>query len=109
MMNCERVVERLDDFLLDLLEPDARRDVEAHLRACGSCGEALEKARKTWSMLDEWQPEPPTSRVSKSTRRALPRPASPPWAPALAIAGAILVMAALAIAYYGRPPSVDPS
>src|SRR5262249_34382968 len=28
---------------------------------------------------------------------------------ALAIAGTILVMAALAIAYYGRPPSVDPS
>src|SRR5262245_55036279 len=99
MMNCELAVERLDDFLLDLLEPDAHRDVEAHLRTCGSCGQALEKAGRTWSVLDEWQPKPSTSRASKSTRRALPQPASPPWAPALAIAGTILVMAALAIAY----------
>src|SRR6188474_732597 len=106
MMNCDRVVESIDDYLQELLETDARDGVEVHLQSCAACGEALEKARKTWSVLHEWQPKPPTSRMQKSTRSGLPRPASPPWAPALAVAGAILVMVALAVVYYGRRPAV---
>jgi ferric-dicitrate binding protein FerR (iron transport regulator) len=106
MMNCEQVVERLDEFLHDLLATDARSTVEAHLRTCASCGAALEKARKTWAALGEWQPRPPTSRAAKSTRRALPQMAPPPWAPAFAIAGAILLMLALTIVYHHRRPAV---
>src|SRR5262245_18937547 len=103
MMTCDQVVEHIDDFLMDLLEADVRDGVESHVRTCATCGQALEKARSTWAVLDEWQPKPPSA---KSTRRGLPRPASPPWAPALALAGAILVMVALAIVYVGRRPSV---
>ena len=103
MTTCDRIVEQIDDFLMDLLEADARGAIEAHARTCGACGEALENARKTWAMLDEWQPKS----LSKSTRRGLPRRASPPWAPALAVAGAILMMVALAVVYYGRRPAVE--
>lgn len=99
MVTCDRVVESLDDFLQDLLETDARAGVEAHLRTCASCGQALEKARTTWAALDEWQPKPP----SKSTRRALPKPAAPPWVPAVAVAAVILFMAALVAVTHGRP------
>src|SRR5262245_33123730 len=106
MMTCDRVVDRIDEFLMDLLPPDARDGVEAHLGTCASCGRALAKARATWGALHEWQPRPPASR--KTTRRALPKTATPPWAPALAIAGAILVMVALAIVYHGRHPAVQP-
>ncbi len=106
MMTCEQVVERLDEFLHDLLAAEARSTVDAHLRTCASCGQALEKARKTWAVLEEWQPRPPTSRAAKSTRRALPQMAPPPWAPAFAIAGAILLMVALTIVYHNRRPAV---
>lgn len=102
MTTCDQAVAQIDDFLMDLLEPDARAEVDGHLRTCAACREALETGRKTWALLDEWQPKSP----GKSTRRALPRPASPPWAPALAVAGSILVLVALAAIYYGRRPSV---
>jgi hypothetical protein len=104
MMTCERVVERLDEFLMDLLATDARANVEFHVRSCASCGAALEKARKIWGVLDEWQPRPPTARTAKSTRRALPQ-APAPWAPAFAIAGAILLMIAVAIVFHGNRPA----
>ncbi len=107
MMKCEQVVERLDEFLMDLLATDARANVETHVRTCASCGQALEKARKLWGVLDEWQPNPPTARAAKSTRRALPQPPAP-WAPAFAIAGAILLMVTVAIVFHGRRPAVLP-
>jgi hypothetical protein len=102
MTTCNRVVEQIDEFLMDLLDPDARGAVDVHLQTCASCREALEKGRNTWALRDEWQPKSP----GKSTRRALPRQASPPWAAALAVAGSILVLVALAAVYFGRRPSV---
>jgi hypothetical protein len=105
MMTCKQVVDHLDDYLMDLLESDVLDGVESHVRTCAACGQALEKARQTWSVLHEWRPKPPTART---TRRALPQLAPPPWAPAFAIAGAILVLATLAAVYHGRHPAIQP-
>ncbi|MGA9751270.1 MAG: zf-HC2 domain-containing protein, partial [Acidobacteriota bacterium] len=40
-MNCETVLERLDDYLDGALAPGERAELERHLRDCGACrGEA---------------------------------------------------------------------
>src|SRR5688572_30467321 len=95
-MKCEQVVENVPDLLVDLLEPDVRREVEEHLRGCAECGRALEKARRGLSVLNEWQPPVPPARTP-TTRRALPSYAPNVWKPALGAAAALLVIGLLVV------------
>ena len=110
-MTCEQVGDRVDDFVLDLLEPGDRSGVEAHLRSCAACGRALEKARRVLAVMNEWQATPPTARLSKpkgpTTRRTLPSAVPRPWIPALAAAAAILAVIAIVVSAQGRRPSQE--
>ena len=98
-MNCEQARESVYDLLLDLLEPDGRRELEAHLSACDPCRRSLEKARKALSIVERWEPKPSTSRILKpipmTTRRALSARVSRSWKPFLAMAGAAAVLLGL--------------
>src|SRR5262245_46702718 len=102
-MKCEQVVENAHDLLLDLLESDVRREMEDHARSCGSCGQALEKARTALSVLHEWQPTVPKSRT---TRRAV-RPVHP-WKSAIAAAAALVGIAVLIVLFSGRRTPTAP-
>jgi predicted anti-sigma-YlaC factor YlaD len=44
-MNCQEAIERLPWWLNGSLEPEERREVEAHLSGCASCREALAETR----------------------------------------------------------------
>ncbi|HVE39421.1 MAG TPA: FecR domain-containing protein [Planctomycetota bacterium] len=95
-MNCEQARENVYDLLLDLLETDVRKEVEAHLSACDSCRQAREKAAKALAIVERWEPKPSTSTIMKpapmTTRRALSPRVSRPWKPFLSMAGAAAVL-----------------
>ena len=101
-MKCEQVVENVQDLLVDLPEPDVRREMEDHLRNCAECGRVLEKARKALAVLNEWQPEAPPARP-RTTRRALLPLGPSPWKPALGAVAALLGIALLVV--LARRPS----
>lgn len=45
MSNCERMDERLNDFVDGLLTDEAAREMTAHLESCAGCRDALESLR----------------------------------------------------------------
>jgi anti-sigma factor RsiW len=46
-MGCQELVELVTDYLEGALEPEARRDFEAHLAVCHGCDEYLVQFRRT--------------------------------------------------------------
>ena len=52
-MKCEHCLPQLLPFVYDLLEPDERADVAAHLEGCVSCSEAMKSAREHAGLLAE--------------------------------------------------------
>ena len=56
-MQCEQIAELLPDYLEESLNPDQRRDVEAHLKECANCSEEVVLWQKL-SLLPIEQPSP---------------------------------------------------
>src|SRR5215467_6364338 len=56
-MQCEQIAELLPDYLEESLNPDQRRDVEAHLKECANCSEEVVLWQKL-SLLPVEQPSP---------------------------------------------------
>jgi anti-sigma factor RsiW len=46
------IVDRLEDYLADTLEPAGRREVEAHLVACPGCREEIAELREVSSLFE---------------------------------------------------------
>jgi hypothetical protein len=57
-MNCADLRERSFDYLYDLLDPQERAALEAHLRDCPACGELLRTAAAQRSLLRDAAPVP---------------------------------------------------
>ncbi|MEA2693783.1 MAG: putative zinc-finger [Acidobacteriota bacterium] len=55
-MNCQEAIERLPWWLNGSLEPEERREVEAHLAECASCREALKETRLAWEVYAQHVP-----------------------------------------------------
>ena len=111
-MNCETVLERLDDYLEGVLAPGERAELERHLGDCGACrGEAeglralLAAARALPRALepggDLWPEIARRVRAgSRPPAAALPlrRPAAFSWG-AIAAGAALLVLATAALTF----------
>jgi len=52
-MNCETIEKRLIAYLDGRASAAERREVEAHLAACGACRTRAEEFRLLWGVLDE--------------------------------------------------------
>ncbi len=52
-MNCKRMEKRLITYLDGRASAAERRDVEAHLAACGACRTRAEEFRALWGVLNE--------------------------------------------------------
>lgn len=51
------IANRLEEFLADALEPAGRREIEAHLAACGACREEIAELREVSLMFGSLRPE----------------------------------------------------
>jgi hypothetical protein len=95
---CEEYRRRFSEYVEDELTTEARRDLEAHLRACRLCPAELEAFRRTLEALRDLPPAVPPPDLAARIDRALTargkrrgRTGSPRWArPAVA---ALLVAA----------------
>jgi len=83
-MTCEKIQERLYEFLFDLLEPEQRREVASHLETCEACRKVLEQAARERGLLRHWAVAPPAgladttiASVQAAARRRQAAPPSP--------------------------------
>ncbi|HUP04521.1 MAG TPA: zf-HC2 domain-containing protein [Bryobacteraceae bacterium] len=51
------IVDRLEEYLADTLEPAGRREIEAHLAACRSCREEIAEVREVSEMFGSLRSE----------------------------------------------------
>lgn len=65
-MNCDRVQLLFSDYLEGELQPEVKKELEAHLSACPDCARLLEATR---SLASEWprlpEIEPPAGLIQK--------------------------------------------
>jgi putative zinc finger protein len=115
-VTCRDAREWLSDLLDDALEPDRRRDVEAHLAGCAECRVELDRLRATVTALREVEPaRAPAGFVDRVLQRAYPVP----WYRRLGArlflplsiklpveAAAIVVIAGLAMLVWERSPEL---
>jgi anti-sigma factor RsiW len=59
-MNCTQTEKKLVAYLDGKLHSGERREFEAHLASCGSCGERAEGFRAMWDVLEELPPIMPS-------------------------------------------------
>jgi anti-sigma factor RsiW len=50
-ITCQQVVEVITDYLEDVIDPNLRREFEAHLALCPGCDEYLTQMRMTITAL----------------------------------------------------------
>ena len=59
-MSCDRIIAELDDYLDEELAPDARWELEAHLKYCGPCQATLKRAMKLKRALGAYPVQGPS-------------------------------------------------
>src|SRR5437870_4472035 len=76
-MTCEHCQQQLLPYLYDLLDPDDRAGMAAHLEACADCGAALKLAQQQQSMFAEAVKEPNAQIEFKAPVKAIPISTAP--------------------------------
>ncbi len=76
---CRELIDFLDDYAEDRLDPAARADFERHLALCSACRDYLKTYRDTialarLSAVDDTPPAPPPPDLVKAIMNALERP-----------------------------------
>ena len=107
MMKCELPREKLVGYLYDEVDAEGRAGIEAHIKTCPSCTQALEKLGRTTNLMRAWADEdPPASLVFAPEKLPWWKALFPDWlstgnrrwlAPGLSLglAGVILILALL--------------
>ncbi len=112
-MNCERMENRLIAYLDGKASAADRREVEAHLAACGACRTRAEEFRALWSVLDEAPPAQPSPAFDARLRaRVAAEPArASVWAwlaPSPRLALAVTLLAVFSVWLSSLPPTTTP-
>lgn len=113
-MNCERMENRLIAYLDGRASPAERREVEAHLAACGACQTRAEEFRRLWTVLDEVPAEEASAAFDARLRARLaaePAPSSV-WSwlvPSPRLAFAISLLLILSVLISLLPPAAPPA
>jgi hypothetical protein len=55
-MKCNKTEDQLADYLLNILHQEDRDKLEIHLGSCLKCQQKLERFKKAWILLEEWEP-----------------------------------------------------
>jgi hypothetical protein len=115
-VTCRDAREWFSDLLDEALEPDRRRDVEAHLAGCAECRVELDRLRATVAALREVEPaRAPAGFVDRVLQRAYPVPRYRRFGAWLFLplqvklpveAAAIVVIAGLAMLVWERSPEL---
>ncbi len=72
-MNCQDVIRELSEYLDGELSPEARRELEEHLRDCRECQLVVDQTRMTVEIFCDSQPVPLPQDVQMRLREALRR------------------------------------
>ena len=75
-MNCTQTEKKLVAYLDGKLHAGERREFEAHLASCGSCGERAEGFRAMWDVLEELPPIMPSPGFDSLVRARVQQEAS---------------------------------
>jgi len=113
-MNCKRMENRLIAYLDRRASPADRREVEAHLAACGACRTRAEEFRRLWAVIDELPAEEPSPAFDARLRaRLAAEPARPSvWSwllPSPRLAFAVSLLLALSVWISSLPPVTPPA
>jgi anti-sigma factor RsiW len=72
-VNCQDVIRELSEYLDGELSPEARRELEEHLRDCRECQLVVDQTRMTVEIFCDSQPVPLPQDVQMRLREALRR------------------------------------
>ena len=115
-MKCERMEKRLIAYLDGRASAAERREVEAHLAACGACRTRAGEFRALWGVLDEVPPVEvsPAFDARLRARVAAEPPRESWWAwlvpsPRLAFAASLLLVLSLWISSLPQNPPQAPA
>ena len=64
--SCQKARDRLAQLVSGEMEPQARREIEAHLRACPDCAAEAESIRRALALLETEDPPDPGARYWSS-------------------------------------------
>jgi hypothetical protein len=62
-MKCSQIKKRFSDFLTGEIDKTARKEIEEHVTACGSCRDELESLSVIWTKLGVLPEEQPSNNV----------------------------------------------
>src|SRR5262245_10101253 len=111
----DHVLDSVDDYVHDALEPAARDYVERHCERCPICKTALDEAHKRLAALRALPPSEASEDLIAATLKAIPREdgdmvmsakRSRWWRPGrLAVAAAVLLVVGVHVYYWTLNPS----
>jgi anti-sigma factor RsiW len=113
-MNCEKLETKWIAYFDGKASAAERRDVEAHLDACGACAQRTAEYRALWGVLDELPPIAPSTSFDAAVRArvAAEVPARSSWrwiVPSPRLAFAVSCLLVLSVWFASRPTQVEPS
>jgi anti-sigma factor RsiW len=111
-MSCERMENRMLAYVDDRLKESERREVEKHLAGCASCRLRVEEFRAVSGLLDELPVIEPSAAFNARVHALVAaEPVKQSWwawlrvPPRVAFAATMLLVAALWLGFYHRPPT----
>jgi hypothetical protein len=66
-MDCELIKVNIPSFLTEELPANERNRVLRHLEECDSCRREMVDLEKTWTLMDQWETEDPSSTIKART------------------------------------------
>jgi len=112
-MNCEKLETKWIAYFDGHASAAERRDVEAHVEACGACAQRAAEYRALWGVLDELPAIAPSASFDAAVRArvASEAPARPSWkwfVPSPRLAFAVSCLLVLSVWFASRPAQVAP-
>lgn len=111
-MSCERMENRILAYVDERLKEGDRQDVERHLAGCAACRLRVEEFRAVSGLLDELPVIEPSAAFNARVRALVAaEPVRQSWwawlrvPPRVAFAATTLLVAALWLGFYHRPPT----
>jgi len=66
-MNCELIKSNIPSLLNEELPADERKRVLRHMEECDSCRREMADFEKTWTLMDQWETEGPSTTIKTRT------------------------------------------
>ena len=112
-MNCEKIENKWIAYFDGKASASERREVEAHIQACGACAQRAAEYRALWGVLDELPPISPSASFDAAVRArvAAEVPARISWrwlVPSPRLAFALSCLLVLSAWFASRPTQVEP-